>query len=124
MRPTAPPWRLANRREETRRIRLAGERAVGFRVIFDYSLDDTLAGIISAETIVATCQPNSDLSEFAMPADLSRPAFPLAPTDPALQHATLNRLIGAATAAGASIVVLPELSVTESIARELQEWVR
>jgi ADP-ribose pyrophosphatase YjhB (NUDIX family) len=124
MRPTAPPWRLANRRDETRRIRLAGEWAVGFRVIYDYSLYDTLAGIISADTIVATCHPNSDLSEFAMPADLSRPAFPLAPTDPPGQHATLNRLIGAATAAGASIVVLPELSVTESLARELQHWVR
>jgi hypothetical protein len=124
MRPTAPPWRLANRLDETRRIRLAGEWAVGFRVIYDYSLYDTLAGIISADTIVATCHPNSDLSEFAMPADLSRPAFPLAPTDPGRQRATLNRLIGAATAAGASIVVLPELSVTESLARELQQWVR
>jgi hypothetical protein len=124
MRPTAPPWRLANRLDETRGVRLAGEWAVGFRVIYDYSLYDTLAGIISADTIVATCHPNQALDEFAMPADLSRPVFPLAPKDPAGQHARLTHLIGAATASGASIVVLPELSVTESLARELQQWVR
>jgi hypothetical protein len=36
MHPTSPPWRLANRLDETRRVRLADEWAVQFRVVFDY----------------------------------------------------------------------------------------
>jgi hypothetical protein len=68
MRSTSPPWRLANRLDETRHIRLAGEWAVQFRIIFDYSLFETLAGAITADTVVATCHPNRSLAAL----DLSR----------------------------------------------------
>ncbi len=40
--PTAPPWRLANWLNETRRIRRAGGWITQFRVVFDYSIFDTL----------------------------------------------------------------------------------
>jgi 8-oxo-dGTP pyrophosphatase MutT (NUDIX family) len=124
LRPTSPPWRLANRLDETRRIRLAGEWAVGFRIVFDYSLVDTLDGMVTADTIVATCHPNRTLDEFDLPRDTREPSFPLRPADPDRQRTQINRLIGDASAAGASIVVLPELCVTEGLALELQEWVR
>lgn len=38
MRPTAPPWRLAHRLDETRHVRLAGEWAARYRVVFDYGV--------------------------------------------------------------------------------------
>jgi 8-oxo-dGTP pyrophosphatase MutT (NUDIX family) len=124
MRPTSPPWRLANRLDETRRVRLAGEWAVQFRVVFDYSLFDALAGVVTADTLIATCHPNRGLVDF----DLSRTGdgrtFPVRPADPQRQRAEINRLIAAAVAAGASIVVLPELSITESLGEELRDWVR
>ena len=64
MRATTPPWRLAHRLDETRHVGLAGEWVVQFRVVFDYSLFDTLAGVITADTVVATCHPNRRLDEF------------------------------------------------------------
>ena len=124
MRPISPPWRLANRLDETRRVRLAGEWAVRFRVVFDYGLADTLTGLITADTVVATCHPNRELAEF----DLSRTAgggtFPVRPVDVDRQRAQIDRLLHRATAAGASIVVLPELAVTEALAAGLHDWVR
>jgi hypothetical protein len=124
MRPTSPPWRLANRLDETRRIRLAGEWAVEFRMVYDYGLLDTLAGMITADTVIATCHPNRNLEEFALPDDRSRPVFPIHPADPDEQRQEINRLIRAAGRAGASIIVLPELCVTEELAFELADWVR
>lgn len=49
--------------------------------------------------------------------------FPIGPADTARQRVEVNQLIGQASSAGASIIVLPELSLTEEIALELQEWV-
>lgn len=124
MRPTAPPWRLANRLDETHHIRLAGAWATQFRIVFDYSMFDTLAGLITTDTVIATCHPNSALTEFNLPADSAQPAFPVRPTNLRRQHLILDRLIGAAADAGASIVVLPELCVTASLAQKLGQWVR
>lgn len=124
MRSTSPPWRLANRLDETRHIRLAGEWAVQFQIIFDYSLFDTLAGAITADTVVATCHPNRSLSELDLTRGIDRWTFPIGPLDPARQYAEINRLISTAATAGAQIVVLPELCVTEDLAASLQEWVR
>jgi len=124
MRPTAPPWRLANRLDETRRVRLAGGWATQFRIIFDYSLFDALADVVTIDTIIATCHPNKALTEFTLPADPAQPAFPVRPTNVRHQQRILDQLIGAAADAGASIVVLPELCVTESLSRRLQAWVR
>ena len=124
MRPTAPPWRLANRLDETRRIRLAGEWAVRFRVVFDYALHETLAGVVTADTIIATCHPNRSLDDFVVPQNLFQPVFPVQVADPDRQREQINRQISAAAAAGASIVVLPELCVTEAQALELEDWVR
>ena len=121
---TAPPWRLANRLDQTRHIRLAGAWAVQFRVVFDYSLADALAGFITAETLIATCHPNRSLDDFALPRNAHGRTFPIRPIDLDRQRAEINRLIGAATAAGADIVVLPELCVTETLAAECQAWVQ
>lgn len=123
MQPTAPPWRLANRLDETRRIRLAGSWATQFRILFDYSLFETLSGVITVDTLIATCHPNRALSEFALPRDPDKPAFPVRPKDLARQKLLLDHLIGRAVDAGAAIVVLPELCVTASLSRQLQQWV-
>ena len=124
MQPTSPPWRLANRLDETRRVRLAGEWATQFRIVFDYSVFDILSGVVTTDTIIATCHPNRALTEFALPSDPTQSTFPVQPADLDRQRRHLDRLIGAAAAAGASIIVLPELCVTESLARHLQDWVR
>lgn len=124
MQPTSPPWRLANRLDETRRVRLAGGWANQFRVVFDYSLFEALAGVITADTIIATCHPNRALSEFTLPPQRAQPTFPVRPSNSRRQHLIIDRLIGGAVGAGASIVVLPELSVSESLARRLQDWVQ
>jgi 8-oxo-dGTP pyrophosphatase MutT (NUDIX family) len=124
MRSTSPPWRLANRMDETRHVRLAGEWAVQFRIIFDYGLFETLAGSINADTIVATCHPNRSLDELDLTRSEGRRTFPIGPVDPARQRTQIDHLITRATAAGASIVILPELCVTEELALGLQEWVR
>jgi 8-oxo-dGTP pyrophosphatase MutT (NUDIX family) len=119
---TSPPWRLANRLDETRHVRLAGEWATQFRVIFDYSLADALTGLIGPDTVLATCHPNRKLAEFAFPVDARGLTFGVRPVDELRQHAEIDRLISAAVTAGASVVVLPELCVTESLAAMLQDW--
>ncbi len=121
---TSPPWRLANRLDQTRHIRLAGDWAVQYRLVFDYSLTDTLARLITADTVIATCHPNRSVTEFSLPRDARGRSFPIQPIDLDRQREEINRLIGVATEAGAAIVVLPELCVTEELAIELQSWVR
>lgn len=119
---TPPPWRLANRLDETRHVRLAGEWALQFRVIFDYSLAGDLAGLVGPDTIIATCHPNSALSDFDFPLDDRGRTFGVRPVDEQRQRRVIDGLIASAVAAGASIVVLPELCVTESLAAQLQDW--
>lgn len=119
---TSPPWRLANRLDETRHVRLAGEWATQFQVIFDYSLAESLTGLIGPDTVVATCHPNRELTEFDFPLDRRGRTFPVHPADLRRQRTEIDRLITTAVAAGASIVVLPELCVTESMALQLQDW--
>ena len=122
--PTAPPWRLANRLDETRRVRLAGAWTTQFRVVFDYSLFDVLTGVITRDTVVATGHPNHDLAELGLAPDRHDPIFPVEPVDLADQAERIDRLLRVAADAGASIVVLPELSVTETLADQLEAWVR
>lgn len=122
--PTAPPWRLANRLDETRRVRLAGAWATQFRVVFDYSAFDALAGIIDRDTVIATCHPNRDLGELDLPTDRHAPAFPVGPADPATQRERVERMLTKAVDDGATIAVLPELAVTEELAHDLEHWVR
>lgn len=124
MRSTSPPWRLAHRLDETHHVRLAGEWVVHFRVVFDYSLFDTLSGAINADTVIATCHPNRDLSEFDLTGGTEDRTFPVHPRDAGRQRTEIDHLIEQATAAGASIVVLPELSVTEELAEGLHRWVQ
>ncbi|KGN36680.1 hypothetical protein N801_01690 [Knoellia aerolata DSM 18566] len=124
MRSTSPPWRLAHRLDETRHVRLAGEWVVQFRVVFDYSLFDTLAGVVTADTVVATCHPNGSLGELDLTQGTQEGRFPVRPRDLGRQRTEIDRLVARATAAGASIVVLPELSVTEGLAMGLREWVQ
>ncbi len=121
---TSPPWRLANRLDQTRHIRLAGDWAVQYRLVFDYSLTDALAGLITADTVIATCHPNRSVTEFSLPRDARGRTFPIQPIDLGRQREEINRLIGVATEVGAAIVVLPELCVTEELAIELQSWVQ
>ena len=121
---TSPPWRLAHRLDETRHLRLAGEWAAQFQVIFDYSLAEHLTGLIGPDTVVATCHPNRTLADFDFPVDARGRTFPIRPAHKQRQHREIDRLIASAVAAGATIVVLPELCVTESIAAQLQDWTR
>lgn len=119
---TSPPWRLANRLDETRHVRLAGGWAAQFQVIFDYSHADLLTGIIGPDTVIATCHPNRGLDEFDVPVDAAGLTFPVRPVDLQRQRHDIDRLIRAAVAAGASIIVLPELCVTAELAAQLQAW--
>ena len=121
---TSPPWRLANRLDQTLHIRLAGDWATQYRMVFDYSLAEAMAGLITADTVIATCHPNRSVSEFSLPRDAYGRTFPIQPIDLDRQREEVNRLIGVAADAGATIVVLPELCVTEELALELQQWVR
>ena len=121
---TSPPWRLANRLDQTRHVRLAGDWAVQYRVVFDYSLADALDGLITADTVIATCHPNRNVTEFALPRDGRGRTFPIRPIDLDRQGEEVDRLIAIAAGAGADIVVLPELAVTEALATELEDWVR
>lgn len=122
--PTAPPWRLANRLDETRRIRLAGAWATQFRVVFDYGLFDTLAGLINDTTLIAACQPNRALDEFDLPAAPAAPAFPIGPVDADAQRRRIDVQLAVARDLGASVVILPELAVTEQLCGTLEHWVR
>lgn len=122
--PTTPPWRLAHRLDETRHVRLAGEWATQFRVVFDYSLVDTLSGLISSDTVVATCHPNASLDEIDLPRGHRQRSFPVRPAAPELQRRTIDSLLATAVAEGASIALLPELCVDEALAWELHDWVR
>lgn len=123
MRPTSPPWRLANRLDETRRLRLAGEWAIQFQVVFDYSLFDTLTGLVGPDTVIATCHPNRSLGEFTLTNSGDERRFPVQPADSDRQRAAINCLLDEAALARASIVVLPELCMTEPLALELRERV-
>lgn len=123
MAPTSPPWRLAQRLDETRHVRLAGEWAARFRVIFDYGHAEALAGVVHAGTTIAVVSPNTSLSEF----DLGKgdePAFPVLPLDTERQRRQVLELVAHADAAGASIIVLPELAVPPELADELRDLVR
>jgi 8-oxo-dGTP pyrophosphatase MutT (NUDIX family) len=121
---TSPPWRLANRLDETRRIRLAGEWAVQFRVVFDFSVAAALTGLITDDTVIATCHPNDRLDELDLTHVKEGRTFPIGPMDLARQREEIQHLIGMAVGAGASIVLLPELCLTEDLALDLEHWVR
>lgn len=123
MRPTAPPWRLVRRLDETRHVRLAGEWAARFRIVFDYSRSDALAGIVTNGTVIASVTPNNTLADFDL-GGLTAPSFPLRPRDEAGQRLRVQALLTQAVTAGASVVVLPELAISPDLADELQDWVR
>ncbi len=120
---TSPPWRLANRLDETRHVRLAGRWAEEFRVVLDYRLSGTLGGLADTSTTVATCHPNRSIDELILGQQRRGRLFPVGPADEAAQRTLLDGLIGRAVAAGATVVVLPELCVTARLASRLQSWV-
>lgn len=122
--PTAPPWRLANRLDETRRIRLAGAWATQFRIVFDYEFGDLLGDLFAADGVVAACQPNVDLGDFGLAGSGPHLAFPIGPVDAERQLQLIEAQVGLARDLGAAVVVLPELVVTEALARRLEHWVR
>ncbi len=49
--------------------------------------------------------------------------FAIGPLDPVRQREEIHHLIGMAVASGASIVLLPELCLTEDLAVDLEQWV-
>jgi 8-oxo-dGTP pyrophosphatase MutT (NUDIX family) len=124
MRATSPPWRLAHRLDETRHVRLAGDWALQFQVLFDYALFDSLEGVVTAETVVAAIQPNRSLDELDLARGPEGRAFPVRPRDIQRQQREIEVLLDQAGSAGASIVVLPELSVTLELATSLRERVQ
>lgn len=105
-------------------MRLAGEWTAEFRIVFDYCLVDVLASLVTSETVVATCHPHRTIKEFALPGDGQGRSFPVEPRNADQQRTELDGLIRTAVAAGAWVIVLPELSVTESLALSLEHWVR
>lgn len=124
MRPTSPPWRLAQRLDETRHVRLAGGWATRFRVVFDYSRAQQLSGILTADTTIAVVSPNASLRDFDLGETTDQPTFPVRPRDEGAQRAQVQALVQQAVTAGASIIVLPELAVSAALACDLQSWVR
>ncbi len=120
---TSPPWRLANRLDETSHVRLAGRWAEEFRVVLDYRLSGTLGGLSDPSTVVATCHPNRSVDELILGQKRHGRLFPVVPADEAAQETLLDELIGRAVTAGARVVVLPELCVTSRLATRLQRWV-
>lgn len=122
LQPTSPPWRLANRLDETRHVRLAGEWAAQFQVIFDYTHAEALDGLMGPDTVLATCHPNRTLAELDLPVDAAGLTFGVRPLDEQKQRREIDRVIRAAVSSGASIVLLPELCVTESLAADLRDW--
>jgi 8-oxo-dGTP pyrophosphatase MutT (NUDIX family) len=119
---TPPPWRLANRLDETRTIRLAGGWANQFDVTIDYSHADALIGLVGPDTIIATCHPNRNMSEFITQPDQQGQVFPIVPRDQNRQSEILDSLMTKAAQSGATIVVLPELSVPETLHPQLRAW--
>ena len=77
-----------------------------------------------SDTVIATGHPNHDLAEFGLSSDRHAATFPVEPVDLADQARRIDHLLGIAVGAGASIVVLPELCVSEALARQLETWVR
>ncbi|MDA8267738.1 MAG: hypothetical protein M0013_05110 [Actinomycetota bacterium] len=120
---TSPPWRLANRLDETRHVRLAGRWAEEFSVILDYRLNGALSDLADASTVIATCHPNRNVDELSLGQRRPGRLFPVGPADEAAQQVVLDALITRAVAAGARVVVLPELCVTARMAERLQRWV-
>ena len=104
-------------------MRLAGAWAEQFRVVIDARLNGALGGLADPATRIATCHPNHAVGELIMGQERRGWLFPVAPADVDSQRSLLDRLIGRATAAGAQVVVLPELSVTAALAEHLQDWV-
>lgn len=92
-------------------------------MVFDYTAADALGGIIGADTVIATCHPNRDLADLGLGATLHA-GFPVQPIDPDDQRVRIDKLLRDATDEGATVVVLPELSVTTAIAHEIEQWVR
>lgn len=74
---TTPPWRLANRLDETRHVRLAGAWATQFRVVFNCSAYEALTGLSTADTVIATCHPNDTLTRLGLAPEGQDPTFPL-----------------------------------------------
>ncbi|MHB1773118.1 MAG: nitrilase-related carbon-nitrogen hydrolase [Acidimicrobiales bacterium] len=120
---TSPPWRLANRLDETRHVRLAGRWAEEFSVILDYRLTGALSDLADASTVIATCHPNRIVDELSLGQRRPGRLFPVGPADETAQQTLLDALIARAVGAGARVVVLPELCVTARIAERLQRWV-
>lgn len=120
---TSPPWRLANRLDETRHIRLAGRWAEEYRVVLDFGLTGALAGLADKSSSIATCHPNGSVEELRLGQARRGQLFPVEPSDEAAQEKVLDDLIGRAVDAGARVVVLPELSVTARLAAKMQHWV-
>lgn len=124
MQPTSPPWRLAQRLDETRHVRLAGAWATEFRVVFDYSRAELLKDIVNSGTTIAVVSPNARLGDFDLGERADLPTFPVVPKVEQAQRELVISLVGQAADAGASIVVLPELAVSAALAEELGDWVR
>ncbi|MBF6557987.1 MAG: hypothetical protein IVW52_17915 [Acidimicrobiales bacterium] len=120
---TSPPWRLANRLDETRHVRLAGRWAEEFSVTLDYHLTGALSDLADASTVIATCHPNRSVDELILGQRRAGRLFPVGPADEAAQQGLLDALIARVAAAGARVVVLPELCVTGRMAERLQSWV-
>lgn len=70
-----------------------------FGVVFDYTLTDLLARLVTKETVAATCSPNSSVEELSVGWHSGDSHFPVGPRDERRQSDVLDGLITEAVAA-------------------------
>ncbi|HEY0511158.1 MAG TPA: hypothetical protein VGH73_04600 [Thermoanaerobaculia bacterium] len=116
----APSERLNPRIDRLPNLRLAPADLHGFKIDLDFSLQDSLGPILDPEhQVFVTCHPNRSLEEFVAGND-NTPAdsfFWFHPKDEERQDRIVRTLLGEAAAAGASVVLFPELCLEASAAR-------
>lgn len=104
--------------DELRHVRR--HRASDFDITVDFTLSVELEDVILNAELVASGHPNWSTSEFEFPYVNSAVMFGVTPKDLDEQERRVFALVRSAIDRGASILVLPELSTTRTIAAGLQ----
>lgn len=125
------PERLASRIDRLAHLRLAPASLGLFEVDLDFASGDLLAPLLDErDQVFATCHPNRFFEEFAPPplppgARVAEDRFFwVRPKEAIRQRRVLKHLLDPARAAGATVVVLPELCLDPEECRTLLDHVR
>jgi len=120
----APPERLDPRADRLPNLRLAPSDLHHFEIDLDFRLQDRLGPILDKENqVFVTCHPNDSLKElFARNDDTPADSFFwFQPKDAERQDRIVRALLERAVAAGASVVLFPELCLESGAARRWLE---